>query len=79
YEAREKGIDVLIALHMVMGAVRDDYDVAVLASGDSDLVPAVEMVLDLGKRCEVAAGRAMQAGTPASRCQRLAGTCGATG
>lgn len=51
---REKGIDVLIALEMVLGAVRDEYDVAVLFSGDTDLAPAVEHVLDLGKRCEVA-------------------------
>lgn len=54
FEAREKGIDVLIALHLVMGAMRDEYDVAVLMSSDSDLAPAVETVLDLGKRCEVA-------------------------
>lgn len=54
WEPREKGIDVMIALAMVMGAVRDDYDVAVLMSADSDLAPAVETVQDLGKRCEVA-------------------------
>lgn len=52
---REKGIDVLIALHMVMGARNDEYDVAVLMSADSDLAPAVEAVWDLGKRAEVAA------------------------
>lgn len=54
YHAREKGIDVLIALRLVMGAMRDEYDVAVLVSGDSDLAPALETVLELGKRCEVA-------------------------
>lgn len=52
---REKGIDVLIALHMVMGARNNEYDVAVLMSADSDLTPAVEAVWDLGKRAEVAA------------------------
>ncbi len=52
---REKGIDVLIALHMVMGARNDEFDVAVLMSADSDLAPAVEAVWDLGKRAEVAA------------------------
>lgn len=31
FTAREKGIDVLIALSMVMGAVRDEFDVAVLS------------------------------------------------
>lgn len=55
WEPREKGIDVLIALQMVMGAHNDDYDVAILVSADTDLVPAVETVLELGKRCEVAA------------------------
>jgi uncharacterized LabA/DUF88 family protein len=57
WEAREKGIDVLIAIDMVMGAVRDEYEVAVLASADTDLVPALESVLSLGKRVEVAAWR----------------------
>lgn len=55
YEPREKGIDVLLGLSMVMGAMRNEYDVAVLCSRDTDLVPAVEAVLDLGKQCEVAA------------------------
>lgn len=55
YEPREKGIDVLIAMHLVMGAMRDEYDTAILVSCDTDLAPALETVLDLGKRCEVAA------------------------
>lgn len=49
---REKGIDVLIALDMVLGAVRDEYDVAVLFSGDTDLVPAIDGVIEAGKRVE---------------------------
>jgi len=57
WEAREKGIDVLLAVDMVMGAMRDDYDVAVLVSADTDLLPAVEAVLDVGKRIEVTAWR----------------------
>lgn len=55
--AREKGIDVLIALALVLGAERDEFDVAILFSSDTDLVPAVEAVRDIGKRCEVAAWR----------------------
>jgi uncharacterized LabA/DUF88 family protein len=39
---------------MALGAVRDEFDVAVLMSADTDLVPAVEAVLQAGKRCEVA-------------------------
>lgn len=53
WEGREKGIDVLIALAMVMGAMRDEFDVAILASCDTDLVPALETVNELGKICEV--------------------------
>jgi hypothetical protein len=56
-KAQEKGIDVLIALSMVMGAMRDQFDVAVLVSADTDLVPALEVVCTLGKRCEVASWR----------------------
>lgn len=55
--AREKGIDVLIALDMAEGAWRDRFDVAVLASGDTDLVPAVQRVLAAGRECEVVAWR----------------------
>lgn len=55
YRAEEKGIDVLLALGMVMGARDDEYDVAVVFTADTDIAPAVEAVLDLGKRCEVAA------------------------
>lgn len=54
FEAREKGIDVLIALSMVLGAERDEFDVAVLFSADTDLIPAIEGVRSIGKRCEVA-------------------------
>lgn len=54
WEGREKGIDVLLALAMVQGAMRDEFDVAVLVSADTDLVPALEAVCALGKRCEVA-------------------------
>lgn len=54
WKAREKGIDVLIALDMAMGAVNDAYDVAVLVSADTDLVPALEAVIEAGKRVEVA-------------------------
>lgn len=57
WEAREKGIDVMVAIDMVMGAVNDEYDVAVLMSADTDLVPAMEAVLALGKRVEVGAWR----------------------
>jgi uncharacterized LabA/DUF88 family protein len=48
----EKGIDVLIALDMALGAERDEYDVAILCSGDTDLVPAIDSVIESGKWVE---------------------------
>ena len=42
----EKETDVNIALHLLRGAFTDSYDRALLVSGDSDLVPAVRMVLE---------------------------------
>ncbi|NPA13282.1 MAG: NYN domain-containing protein [Aquificae bacterium] len=48
----EKGIDILLATDMISLAYRDAYDTAVLVSGDSDFIPVVEKVQDLGKRVE---------------------------
>jgi hypothetical protein len=41
-EKREKGVDVLCALAMVREAARPDIDLAILASHDSDLEPAID-------------------------------------
>lgn len=41
---REKGIDVKIATDLIVGAVDDQYDTAVIVSSDSDLVPAIDWV-----------------------------------
>ena len=40
----EKETDVNIALYLYRGAVGDEYDLALLVSGDSDLVPAIRFV-----------------------------------
>jgi len=40
----EKETDVRLALGLVMGAVKDEYDRALLVTADSDLVPAVRLV-----------------------------------
>jgi hypothetical protein len=54
----EKGIDVQIALDFAMMAVRGEYDVGVLMSGDTDLLPALEEVIRLNQpTAEVAAWR----------------------
>ncbi len=39
----EKETDVNIALHILKGAFRDEYDVAYIFSADSDISPAVTM------------------------------------
>ena len=51
---RQKEVDVALGCEMVVRACSDQYDVAVLVSGDRDFVPAVEHVQDMGKRVEVA-------------------------
>ncbi|OHV35623.1 NYN domain-containing protein [Pseudofrankia sp. EUN1h] len=45
--AQEKGIDVALAVDFVRLACTDDYDVGILFSRDSDLIPALEAVRDL--------------------------------
>jgi len=51
----EKGVDILIATDMISLAFENSYDTAVLVSGDSDFVPVVEKIQELGKRVENAA------------------------
>ena len=41
---REKGIDVKIATDLVAAALDDKYDVGILVSSDSDLVPMVDWI-----------------------------------
>jgi len=57
--AREKGIDVALAVDFVQLAMARQYDVGVVMSTDTDLRPALETVLGLrsegGPACEVAA------------------------
>lgn len=57
--AEEKGIDVALAIDYVAMAVDGLYDVGVIMSTDTDLVPALEAVIALQgspfPRCEVAA------------------------
>jgi uncharacterized LabA/DUF88 family protein len=48
----EKGVDVKIAVDMVIGAYENNYDVAILVSSDTDLIPAIKQVRRLGKIVE---------------------------
>lgn len=57
----QKGVDVQIAIDIVVMAIRREYDVAILASADTDLRPALEACQRLPEGCptlEVAAWRA---------------------
>ncbi|KKU81181.1 MAG: hypothetical protein UY07_C0024G0001 [Parcubacteria group bacterium GW2011_GWA1_47_8] len=41
---REKGIDVKLATDLIVGAIDNKYDTAIVVSSDSDLVPAIDWV-----------------------------------
>ncbi len=41
---REKGIDVKLAIDLIVGAIDGKYDVAIVVSSDADLVPAIDWV-----------------------------------
>jgi hypothetical protein len=45
---QEKGIDVALAVDLVHLAFRKQYDAHVVFSGDTDLLPALELVVSLG-------------------------------
>jgi hypothetical protein len=54
-ERRQVETDVNIAIAMLEGAVQDDYDSAILISGDGDLRPAVAAVKRVTPRKRVIA------------------------
>ncbi|MBU2101364.1 NYN domain-containing protein [Patescibacteria group bacterium] len=49
---REKGTDVKIGVDLVIGAVDDLYDTAILVSSDTDIIPAVRYLRYKGKKLE---------------------------
>lgn len=51
---QEKGVDVALAVDLVMGARDVDFQVAVVFSADTDLVPALDAVMESGRKIEVA-------------------------
>lgn len=53
--AQEKGVDVALAIDFVAWALDGRYDVGVLFSTDTDLVPALRLVASRGRHVEVAA------------------------
>jgi len=44
-----------MACEMVVHALRDHYDVAIVVSGDRDFIPAIQQIQSAGKKVEVAA------------------------
>jgi uncharacterized LabA/DUF88 family protein len=65
--AREKGIDVALAVDFVRLGLRGDYDVGIIFSTDTDLEPALEAMEELRgdpfPRCEVAAWQTRRPGS----------------
>lgn len=49
---REKGVDVKIAVDLVVGAFENHYDTAILVSSDTDLIPALKYVRHKKKKIE---------------------------
>ncbi len=52
---REKGVDVKIAIDLVVGAIDDLFDTAILVSSDTDLIPAIKYARHKGKQVEYVA------------------------
>ncbi|MFH1392152.1 MAG: NYN domain-containing protein [bacterium] len=48
----EKGVDVLIAVDMLIGAYEDLYDRLILVTSDTDLIPAIAKVRAKNKQVE---------------------------
>ena len=48
----EKGVDVQLAVDLLVGAYENSYDTAILLSSDTDLIPAIKKVKELGKAVE---------------------------
>ncbi len=46
----EKGVDTALGIGMARYAYRDDFDIAVLVTSDTDLIPAVEAVSETGRK-----------------------------
>jgi uncharacterized LabA/DUF88 family protein len=49
---REKGVDVKLAIDLVIGAADNLYDTAVVVSSDTDLIPAIKYALYKKKNVE---------------------------
>lgn len=50
----EKGIDVKLAVDLIHTAIQGSYDVLIIFSSDTDLIPAVELANEIGAHVETA-------------------------
>ena len=48
----EKGVDVLMAVDLLIGAYENLFDTAILVTSDTDLIPAIDKVKERGKKIE---------------------------
>lgn len=46
---REKGVDVRMAVDIVVGALEDTYDSLIIISSDTDLIPAIKLAREKNK------------------------------
>jgi len=67
WKGEEKGIDVMMALSVAVGALKDTYDVAIVVSSDTDLTPAIETALGADKRVETSTWRGPRAANKSLR------------
>lgn len=47
---QEKGVDVRIALNILKGALKDEYDECFIISSDTDIIPAIKDAKETGKK-----------------------------
>jgi len=46
YKNTEKGVDVQLAISLLLDALNDKYDIALLFSGDADFCPAIKYIIN---------------------------------
>lgn len=53
-DGEQKEVDVAMACEILSHAYRDNYDTAIIVSGDRDFRPSIEHIQAIGRRAEVA-------------------------
>lgn len=56
-KVRQKGVDALVAVDMLVGAFSELFDIAILVAGDADFVPVVEEVKRRGVMVAIAGSK----------------------